>query len=347
MEKILVTTSSENYQVTIGPDLLKMASDFTGVKLHAFSKVAILTDTTVDPLYSNTLISSLNSTQCAVYKYIIPSGERSKSIIQYEKILNFLADNNFTRQDVLLALGGGVVGDLGGFVAATFKRGINYIQVPTTLLSMIDSSVGGKTGINLSSGKNFVGAFYQPRSVIADTNTLKTLPAIELINGLGELIKYGILAGYNIFSAITKDNYLSQETLAKCIQYKAEIVRIDEKEKNQRMLLNLGHTIGHAIERLSEYTIPHGLAVGIGISIIAKACYKNSLLSKSDYLKISDCLTIFNIPLESEFDMKSLINASLGDKKVINNNFNLVIIRQIGVCEILPLSLDDFREFFL
>ncbi|MDR0752428.1 MAG: 3-dehydroquinate synthase [Christensenellaceae bacterium] len=346
MESIIVDTPSLKYSVFLAPGILKSASKYIK-EIATTSKLAVITDSNVCSLYANKLVKSLNKAGFNTILYTISGGEDCKSIKEYESLLNFLADNNFSRHDSLIALGGGVVGDLTGFVASTFKRGLKFIQIPTSLLAVIDSSVGGKTGINLASGKNFVGAFYQPSLVLADMDTLKTLPSLEISNGLGELIKYGVLCGTELFDKITLSSPFDSSILIKCIEYKAQIVAADEKEGDTRMLLNLGHTFAHAIEKLSNYTIPHGSAVGTGISIIAKACNNHSMLSNSDYEKIITLLNTFGFPLASKFHMKELLEATIGDKKNCENKVSFVAINQIGKCSIVRCTPLEFREFML
>ena len=251
-------------------------------------KLAVITDDTVDGLYFKKL--GLDG----ALKFVFPHGEESKNMNTLSEILEFLADNNFTRSDVLIALGGGVVGDITGFAAAIYMRGIDYIQVPTTLLAMVDSSVGGKCAVDLQHGKNLAGSFHQPKRVICDINALKMLPDEMYKAGMAEVIKYGVLAGISLESDI--------ETLVyDCVSVKADIVKADEFDNGTRQLLNLGHTPAHGIEALSSYTVPHGFAVASGIGMIARASVKNGFCAKETAEKIIRILKENGLPTDTHY----------------------------------------------
>ena len=260
------------YEVSIGGGLLHTCGQHLAQVL-APCHVAVITDSTVAPLYLDTVCGSLRSAGFAVSSYVFPAGEQHKHIGTFAAILEFLAEQRLTRTDCIAALGGGVVGDMAGFAAATFLRGIRYVQLPTTVLSAVDSSVGGKTAIDLKAGKNLAGAFLQPAAVLCDTDCLASLPAEVFADGAAEAIKTGILCDESLFT-LFEDGTLTAdpaEIIARCVAYKAGVVERDEKEQNERRLLNLGHTIGHAIEKCSNYAIPHGHAVAAGLAIMAKA----------------------------------------------------------------------------
>ena len=256
-----------------------------------------------------------------------------------------MAENNLKRTDLLIALGGGVVGDLVGFCAATYLRGIKFVQIPTTLLSIIDSSVGGKTGVNLDSGKNLLGAFCQPALVVADIDTLKTLPKIEIESGLGELVKYGILAGEPLWDLIKQKRFFDIETLALCIEYKRDIVEADPHEAGVRKLLNLGHTFGHALEKLTKYTVPHGVAVAEGMLIIAKSCVMKNWLSEDDFVQILEVLQDNTLLLMHEFSAEQVINAALNDKKSTATGITIVAIEGVGKCTLRDIPYEELEEF--
>ena len=254
-------------------------------------KIFVLIDENVEKIYAEKLFPLFS--QDRVRKYVLPSGENSKNINEYASILTDLARNDFTRNDLVIVLGGGVAGDLAGFVAATYLRGIRYIQVPTTLLSMIDSSIGGKTAIDFDNKKNIVGAFHSPIAVYIDTKFLETLPDEELLSGYGELVKYAIL-DKKIYKLIVKDIEI-EDIIRACLVYKKWVVKKDFKEKNLRMLLNLGHTIGHAIESKSQFKIKHGAAVALGIIKASKISNKLKLLKDSEEMKIFNLLQKFKL----------------------------------------------------
>ncbi|HHX48792.1 MAG TPA: 3-dehydroquinate synthase [Clostridiales bacterium] len=299
-------------------------------------KILVVIDENVDKIYAEKLVTLFSKKR--VKKYILPSGENSKNINEYASILAELARSNFTRNDLIIALGGGVVGDLGGFVASTYLRGIRFIQIPTTLLSMIDSSIGGKTAIDFDNKKNIIGAFYSPTNVYIDTKLLETLPEEELLSGYGELVKYAIL-DKKIYKLINKDIEI-KDLIKACLSYKKSIVQKDFKEKNLRMLLNLGHTIGHAIEAKSKFRIKHGAAVALGIIYATKISNKLNLLKESEQIKIFNLLKKFNLYSEKEFDVKDYVYS---DKKISSNGkINFVAMQKIGKCKIIAITLEEF-----
>lgn len=343
VSKIRVKTSSE-YDVLIGKQLIHYTGEIL-TNIISQCKVAIVTDDVVDNLYSAVVESSLKRSGYKVYKFVFKNGEESKNICTYGDILSFLAENTFTRTDCVLALGGGVVGDIAGFVSATFLRGIKYVQVPTTLLSQIDSSVGGKTAIDLPSGKNLVGAFYQPSLVICDVDALVTLPDSVFDDGMGEAIKYAIL-DKDIFDLFAFDGGNLDKLIYLCIDYKRKIVESDERESGDRKLLNLGHTIAHGIEKLSSYKIPHGRAVAIGLLVVAKACLNKAYVDEQTFDKIQKLLTENLGECDLPFDIKQVLECALSDKKRSGNDISLVTIHGVGDCRIEKIPVGDLMEFF-
>ena len=309
-------------------------------------KAVVITDTNVDGLYSKIVIDSLNKAGFSTYKFVFEAGEKSKNINTYLDIISFLANNTISRKDVLIALGGGVVGDLVGFVASTYLRGIDFVQIPTTLLSIIDASVGGKTAIDIKEGKNLVGAFYQPKMVIADLDALKTLPSEEISNGLGEMAKYAVLIGEKYFEMMAEDAYKNlDELIALSIEYKRDIVEKDEKESGLRKFLNLGHTTAHAIEKLSDFTISHGNAVSMGLVMMAKACAKNGLLSDDEANKIYDLINKYDLAKPQPFSIEDIAKEIALDKKSDSTNVDVIVINAIGECEIKAIPLSEVEEF--
>ncbi|MDE7372687.1 MAG: 3-dehydroquinate synthase, partial [Clostridia bacterium] len=266
-------------------------------KVTRANKVLVVTDTNVQGLYLERAVQSLIEAGYEVHSFAFVAGEQSKTAETYLNIISALGEHGFKRTDAVVALGGGVVGDIAGFAAATYMRGIDVVQVPTTLLAMIDSSIGGKTGVDLQYGKNLLGAFHQPKLVLADITLLDTLPQKEWANGIGEGIKYACLSGGRIYDimkdGLDKDNL--EEFVALCAEYKAVVVSKDEKEGGLRKLLNLGHTVGHAIEKQSNFEIAHGVAVAEGIGIMASAAHRSGELSKGDCHRIRELLSKYGL----------------------------------------------------
>ena len=251
------------------------------------------------------------------------------------------------RDGVIVALGGGVVGDLAGFVAGTYMRGIDYVQVPTTLLAAIDSSVGGKTAVDLKAGKNLAGRIYPPKAVVCDLDMLSTLPRAEWKCGLGEAVKYAVLAGGEIYDIMQAGAENDLERLVDlCIDYKRRIVEEDENERGLRRLLNLGHTVGHAIETESALGFPHGVCVAMGIKVMARACVSAGLMPKDDYIALSSLLQKYGFP-ECPYSIRAVAEHIAHDKKIAAGKVNAIVIRGIGRCEVMPMTLGELEEFLI
>lgn len=340
--KTIKVKASGEYDVVIGRGLIAKAGELIK-KVSSAAKIALVTDDTVDALYSKAVESSLLSCGYEVVKYVFPHGEESKNLITYGKILNFLAENELTRTDALVALGGGVVGDMAGFAAATYLRGIKYIQIPTTLLAQIDSSVGGKTAIDLEHGKNLVGAFCQPALVICDIDALSTLTEDIFGDGMGETAKYAIL-DKKVFDLLNTD-YDMLDLVYLCVDYKRRVVEADEFEGGLRKLLNLGHTPAHGIERLSKYTVPHGRAVAMGLDVILKNSLKHGFISKSDYEKMLSVVKKCAPENVCPFDIKDICQAALTDKKRSGDNITLIMVYGVGDCRPVKIKVSDMWEY--
>lgn len=338
--KQIQVKASKNYTVTIGRDTLTHIGS-TIREVTKADKVCIVSDDNVWSLYGAAATESCLSSELSVCNFVFSAGENSKNTTTYLKLLNFLVSNEITRSDCIVALGGGVVGDLTGFAAATYLRGIPYIQVPTSLLAMVDSSVGGKTGIDLESGKNLVGAFYQPNAVLCDTLTLNTLPEDIFRDGCAEIIKYAVLFDPELFNILERDglDFDREWVITRCIEHKRNVVAGDEFDRGQRMLLNLGHTIGHAIETCSAYTVSHGKAVSIGISMVCRA------MKCPDADRIVALLEQFGLPTATDLSPSDLWNAALSDKKRSGDALNLIAARGVGNCEIKPISTEELKTF--
>ena len=323
------------YEVLIGGGLLRACGPYLR-KLLGLCHVAVITDSTVAPLYLGTVSTSLREAGFAVSSFVFPAGEARKNFDTLSDILEFLAEERLNRGDCVVALGGGVVGDMSGFAAGCFLRGIRYVQMPTTMLSAVDSSVGGKTAIDLRAGKNLAGLFLQPAAVLCDTDCLASLPADVLADGVAEAIKTGVLCDESLFS-LFEDGTLTAdpaEVIARCVAYKAGVVERDEKEQGERHLLNLGHTVAHAIEKCSGYTIPHGHAVAAGLAIIARSAEQLDWTDGPVAERIAACLVRNGLPVSTEYRPEELARAASADKKRSGSDITLVIPRRIGTCEL-------------
>ena len=330
------------YTVSIGPGLLaRCGSLLTGTMVPC--RMAVVTDSTVAPLYLNTVTAGLEQAGFAVSTFVFPAGEGSKNFSTLSDILEFLAREHLTRSDCVAALGGGVVGDMAGFAAAVYLRGIRYVQLPTTVLSAVDSSVGGKTAIDLTAGKNLAGAFLQPAAVLCDTDCLKSLPPEVFADGAAEAIKTGVLCDEALFSLFEDGTLTSAptEVIARCVQYKAGVVERDEKELGERKLLNLGHTVGHAIEKCSGFSIPHGHAVAAGLSIIARSAEALGWTEGPIAGRIAACLAKNSLPTGTEYPPQALAEAALADKKRSGGDITLVIPQRIGKCTLRKMPVTE------
>lgn len=338
--------ASQRYDVLVGKGILSNLGTYA-VNICGKCKAVMISDTNVFPIYGNIVESSLLQAGIETVHYVFSAGEESKTINTYTDILNFLAETQITRTDMVIALGGGVVGDIAGFAAATFLRGISYIQVPTSLLAMVDSSVGGKTAIDLPVGKNLVGAFKQPRLVLCDVNVLSTLPESYFIDGCAEIIKYCMLYDANLFAYLVNSglNFDREMVISKCITFKAAVVHEDEFDTGARQKLNLGHTIGHGIELRSNFKISHGCAVAVGMMIVTKAAVKHGLCAETVFRSLQDILLKFSLPCATAFTARELYQSALSDKKRSGGSVNLIIPKEIGNCEIVPTQVSELESF--
>ena len=338
--KTVTVSASKTYQVKIGSGLLaELGAEIA--RICKASKVAIVSDSNVWPLYGAAAEENLRSSGFQTAHFLFPAGESSKNGTVYLSLLNFLAEIHLTRTDCIVALGGGVVGDLTGFAAATYLRGIPFVQVPTTLLAAVDSSVGGKTAIDLPAGKNLCGAFYQPSLVLCDTDTLSTLPEDIFRDGCAEVIKYGILYDANLFSSLEQCglSFDRETVIARCVELKRDVVMEDEFDTGARMKLNLGHTVGHGVESCSEFSLSHGKAVAIGIAIVSRAS------DCPDTDRILGCLERFGLPLTTHFSAQELAEKALSDKKRSGNTVNIIVPQAIGCCSIVPTPVEKLTSF--
>lgn len=344
--KTVKVNASKSYDILIENGILTLAGKHIKETLGG-AKACILTDDTVDALYSKTLEESLSAEGIEFIKFVIPHGESSKSATSLISLLEFLAENRITRSDILIALGGGVVGDLCGFAAGVYLRGIRFVQIPTTLLAAVDSSVGGKTAINLEAGKNLAGVFHQPSLVLCDPKTLDTLPKEIFSDGCAEVIKYGIINDKEFFDFLKsgiKENI--EEVIARCAENKANIVELDEFDLGVRQLLNLGHTIGHAIEIRSELSISHGSAVAIGTVIATKIAVSLGICPPCDLEEIIALLKKEGLPTSSTYTPAELASIASADKKRSGEMINLILPYGIGNCKPYSVTVSELENIF-
>ena len=315
-------------------------------------KVAIVTNTTVAPLYLKNLISTLEENEIISIPIIIPDGEKYKNWQTLNQIFDTLLANQCERNTTIIALGGGVIGDLAGFAAATYMRGVPFIQIPTTLLAQVDSSIGGKTGINHDLGKNLIGAFYQPRMILADSKTLDTLPKREFISGIAEIIKYGLIRDHvffewlekNMARLLAREHKILDEAIERSCRNKVEVVAADEREHGIRAILNLGHTFGHAIENAMGYgTWLHGEAVAAGTVLAAKLSERMNLIENTEIERINKIFLQAGLPtIVPGLDTEKYLNLMGRDKKVEKGNIRFVLLKSIGnatVCSDVPTKI--------
>ncbi|MGF1685334.1 3-dehydroquinate synthase [Photobacterium japonica] len=345
MERITVDLGERSYPISIGAELFNNPALFSPA-LSAQQRVVVISNETVAPLYADQIMHTLQSLCRDIALLSLPDGEQYKSLDTFNQIMTFLLEGNYGRDTVIVALGGGVIGDVVGFAAASFHRGVDFLQVPTTLLSQVDSSVGGKTAVNHPLGKNMIGAFYQPQAVVIDTQCLHTLPAREFAAGIAEVIKYGIIADAPFFAwleqNIEKLQALDAEALnyaiKRCCQLKADVVAADEKESGVRALLNLGHTFGHAIEAQMGYgNWLHGEAVAAGTVQAARTAQLQGLLSEADVVRIIRLLEKAQLPVRGPEGMSfdAYMKHMMRDKKVLAGQLRFILPTAIGRAQVV------------
>ncbi len=342
--KRIEVAASRHYTIHIQNGLLAQLGSYCAEVLSG-KKVLLLTDHTVGALYLQTAMQLLRDAGFEVEPFAVPVGEGSKSIDTYAQVVSFLAQKGFTRSDALVALGGGVVGDLGGFCAASYLRGIAFIQVPTTLLACVDSSVGGKTALNLPEGKNLVGAFYQPWLVLCDPLLLQSLPPAVYADGMAEVIKYGAIRDRTLFSALENETVTDADIIERCVSIKRDVVEADEHDHGERQLLNFGHTIGHAVEKCSSFSVSHGSAVAIGMAVVARAMMRMGTMAQADCQRLNALLTDRHLPIACEFSAEELYQAALADKKRANDRLGLIVVPQLGEGRIEPIPVTQLRQY--
>ena len=342
---IVTVNASTAYDIVIGAGLLDSCGELCASVIKP-CRVCIVSDDTVASLYLERAERSLKQAGYEVVSFVFPHGEQSKNIRTISDILEFAAENRLTRTDAFVALGGGVVGDACGFAAATYLRGVRFVQIPTTLLSAVDSSVGGKTGIDLAAGKNLAGAFHQPSLVICDYSTLDTLPPEIFADGCAEVIKYGVINDRAFFDKLG-DGIKNQieYVIAECVKHKRDIVEEDEFETGRRKLLNLGHTVGHAVELCSSLEISHGSAVAIGMAIVMRSAVKQGLCPAGDLNALLALLGKEGLPIGCDYTAEQLAAVATADKKRSGNDITLVIPFSIGDTRLQKIPVSELRDF--
>lgn len=338
--------ASRNYDILIGRGLLEEA----GARIAGAVKpcaAALITDDIVDKLYGDIVEKSLTDAGFAVHKFVFPNGEQSKNLHVLSDILEYMAEEKITRGDIVVALGGGVTGDMAGFAAAVYARGIRFVQIPTTLLAAVDSSVGGKTAVDLKAAKNMAGAFCQPSLVLIDCDVLEKLSAELIGDGAAEIIKYGILADAELFDRMRRGQLMAhlEEIVEKCVTIKRDVVAEDEFDTGLRQTLNLGHTLGHAVEKNSDFTLTHGKGVAIGMTLIARAAWEKGYTEEDLTPAIVEAAHAYGLPTETDDSPEQLVNTALVDKKRRGSEITLVVPRKIGHCDLVKVPVSELIDW--
>ncbi|MCR4688427.1 MAG: 3-dehydroquinate synthase [Saccharofermentans sp.] len=353
MRRVTVECTS-NYDVLIGSGLLSGSGSLIKQVCPKAQKVLIVSETNVAPLYLDKVKSSLTGEGFLVSEYVFEAGEERKNIDSIAGMWNEMAKEGFTRTDIVVALGGGVTGDMAGFAAATFLRGIKVCQIPTSLLAMVDACIGGKTGIDLIQGKNQVGAFHQPSIVIEDTDCLNTLPDETFTEGMGEVIKYAYIMDTELYEILTNapdkmniraDKDLIEDIIARCAADKAYVIKVDENDNGLRQTLNYGHTVGHIIERDSDFTLAHGVCVAKGMGIVIRAAVAAGRLAEDEAGKMLELIEAYGLPTEDKITPEEAASGILNDKKKRGNTISVILVTRIGTSEIVKMTPDEFLEF--
>lgn len=349
----LTIQTSKPYQILIQRGCLDQLGEQASALFREGSRAMIITDSNVGPLYARRTADALTKAGFIPGVFTFPAGEESKLLSTIEQIYAAMAEQRMTRTDFIVALGGGVTGDMAGFAAATFLRGIGFIQIPTSLLSQIDSSVGGKTGVDLPQGKNLVGAFHQPCLVLIDPDTLATLPPRFFADGMGEAIKYGCIKSRPLFELIQNNNVSSEpqvleQMIFECVDCKRRVVEADEFDTGERMLLNFGHTLGHALEKHYGFgKLTHGEAVGLGMVKISRAGESLGLTKPGTAEEIAALLRQYHLPTEDDAPAEGLAKAAAMDKKGMGGTLNLILLREIGNSFVHPIPKQELLSIII
>tara|TARA_Y100001968_G_C19431936_1_gene757558 strand:+ start:1415 stop:2485 length:1071 start_codon:yes stop_codon:yes gene_type:complete len=355
-----VPIDKSSYEVTVESGVLnKIGNNLIELGINHNRKILIISNREISKLFGDKILENLSINNFSAEIFIIKAGEKHKNLKTLNEIYDAAFNAGLERGSLLIALGGGIVGDIAGLAAATWLRGIDYIQIPTTLLSMVDSSVGGKTAVNHPKGKNLIGAFYQPKAVFIDTNSLKTLPLREFQAGMAEVIKYGLIKDKDLFEFLEAkpnikriknlDNDYLIEIIMKSVQTKSHIVSMDEQEKGIRAILNYGHSFGHVIENLCGYgKFLHGEAISIGMRIAGDIASDKGLWTKEESMRQNNLLLDYGLPIEiPRMDKAAILKILMGDKKVKDGKMRFILPKSIGEVDIYDnISDSDFLKFF-
>lgn len=347
MKKLTVNVQ-DKYDILIEKGIIKNCGNYIKNVTNA-KKIVIISDTNVEKLFLKTVEKSVKENGFEVFSYVFEAGESSKTTNTVISMVEFLAEKGLTREDTVVALGGGVCGDMAGFAAAIYLRGIKFVQIPTSLLAQIDSSVGGKTAVDLPQGKNLCGAFYQPSLVLIDPDVLDTLPEHYFSDGMAEAIKYGCIKSKSLFERIENENAKDfiEDLIYECVDIKRVVVENDEKEMGERALLNFGHTAGHSIEKLYNFEgISHGEAVGIGMVMITEACEKHNLTEKGTSNRISNVLEKYNLKTKDNHSIKDIVDSMSSDKKRTGSGIKFIMLNSIGDSFIKLVEYKEMAELF-
>ena len=352
MKTVRFPAASKEYDVVIGNGAVCVLGPEVKKLCPGAIKALIVSETNVAPLYLERVRQELVKAGIETVDYVFEAGERSKGIEAVAAMWNRMAEAGFTRTDIVVGLGGGVTTDMAGFAAATFLRGISAIQIPTSLLAMVDASIGGKTGIDIAMGKNQVGAFWQPSVVIEDISFLKTLPDDVFTEGMGEVIKHAFIIDPVLFEKLEKaggsirdDEDLLEEIVAMNVSDKASVVKEDEKDNGRRQILNYGHTIGHVIERDSGYTKPHGICVAKGMGIMIDACVREGSLDVKDAERMKSLMQLYELPVSDDITPEAIVKGAMNDKKKRGGNISVILVNKIGKAEIRKMTPEEFMRF--
>lgn len=344
--------ASKEYNVEIGDGIVSKLGEMTKAVCPKAIKALIVSETNVAALYLDVVKAQIEGAGIEVSTYVFEAGEKSKNINEIAGMWDKMAEAGFTRTDIVVGLGGGVTTDMAGFAASTFLRGIDVIQVPTSLLAMVDASVGGKTGIDIPMGKNQVGAFWQPSLVLEDTSFLKTLPDDVFTEGMGEVTKYAFIMDEKLMDLLEKQNgnirddaQVLENVIGMCVADKAEVINEDENDNGRRQILNYGHTAGHVIERDSGFTKPHGICVAKGMGIFMDACVKEGTLSAEDAKRMKDLLAMYKLPVSDEITAEDIVKGAMNDKKKRGNTLSVILVNIIGKAEIKKMTAEEFLKF--
>ncbi len=346
--KTIDVRTGRPYQIYIEHGIIHHAGTYIRM-VSAAVRAVIVSDSNVAPIYADAVENSLNESGFETSVFTFEAGEERKRLSTIEKMYEHFYEHNITRTDLIVALGGGVTGDMAGFAAASYLRGIDFVQIPTSLLSQVDSSVGGKTGVDLPTGKNLVGAFWQPILVLIDPDTLQTLPKKFFNDGMGEVIKYGCIRNRNLFERIEQENAadIVDDIIFESVSIKRDVVEHDERDTGERAILNFGHTFGHALEKLNHYSgITHGEAVALGALILTEITEEKGITEKGTSQRIRSLLKKYDMPTETEFSLSEILQATRGDKKSSGNGLSFIFLREIGTCFINKISTDKMKDFF-